>query len=76
MIFKDSIKVPLEIAYKAVGICEHYVQTNPISMTHNIFQEVINHEFPWGYFDGEAGGNPLNVVGVLYSSLILKITLL
>ena len=58
VIFNDLIKVPTEIAIKAMGIAKHYVQLNSDLKTRNILQEQINLEMPWGYFDGAVEGNP------------------
>ena len=68
VIFNDRHGSPMEIASKVVSIIAYFLNSVPAPRRGVMAQELINKEFPWGYFDGAARGFLLIVVGGLQSS--------
>lgn len=62
-IFNDKHNSLGEIASKDVGIIAYFSVSGPSHSRRHVVQELINKEFPWGYFDGAAGGDPVRCGG-------------
>lgn len=62
-IFKDITNTPSEIAIKDVGIAEDFIDLVPKVRYRSIVQEIINHDIPWGFFEGVVGEEPVHYGG-------------